>query len=145
LPDFVLHFSKTPTRQNETETDMKRNGKHVACNETGTFFCQLLYVYLSYSYCNRNMWNMIIALCNILSTPCIHVVCTHGMSFVKNMSTLQYCDFAAMLHCKKILVNGGDICGQELCDVHGSDSDCHCTLIITKNVHSLPQIWPFIV
>jgi len=43
------------------------------------------------------------------------------------MSALRYWNFAAILHCKKILVNGGDIYGQELCGAYGADGDCHCT------------------
>jgi len=43
LPAFILRFSKTPTRQNET--DMKQNGKNVAYNETGTFYCPLPYIH----------------------------------------------------------------------------------------------------
>jgi len=41
------------------------------------------------------------------------------------MSALR-CDLAAMLHCKKILVNSSDICGQDSCGAYGTHSDFHC-------------------
>jgi len=72
----------------------------------------------TYSYCNRNIWHIIIALHNISSK---------GMLFLKNMSALRCCDLAAMLHCNKNLLNGGNICGQDPCGAYGAHSDFHCT------------------